>query len=491
MKIKHIYSLPAILIILSSCALMGPAYNKPIIAIPTKWRSIDNLSAIESASISQMAWWKQFNDRDLNNLILLALENNNNIQIAIGNSLEAKAYLNQINMNWVPNINLGAIGLIGQTFNSTFNNNNGNPAITFNPENQNFNGYAVGFIPNYSINIFNQIKQTEIAKLNFKLQQQTVNAVKLAIISQVTACYFNLLGLHKQLIIQQKLLGDSLELKKYVQMQFEHGRISIANVVGLEQYIANVNSKIPDIENNITQIENALQILTNNNPNKIIVTNSFDNIKTSNTIPINLPSDVLKNRPDVAIAEYQLQITNANIGAVKSAFFPKINLTGLLGQGSLQLKNLFNAGSDVWAGELGATMPLLNMGLYSLIDRTKAQYYSAYYNYLQTVREAFSQVDNALAKHNNSNKTADYQQIALNKAQRLYDIAKTQYSKGAISYFETLALKINADYEFAKLNQIKVQQLNSIVNVYQSTGGGYITESMYTKIKKFNDNHDI
>lgn len=200
---------------------------------------------------------------------------------------------------------------------------------------------------------------------------------------------------------------------------------------------------------------------------------------------------MLKNRPDVAIAEYQLQIANGNIGVVTSMFFPSINLTGLLGQGSLQLTNLFTAGGDIWAGELAATMPFLNLGLYSQIDKAKAQYYSAYYNYLQTVRSAFANVDNALASHNNSDKMASIQQISYTKSLDLYNIAQTQYKKGAISYADTLALKLNMDYELAKSNQLKIQQLNNIVNLYQSMGGGYMAESSNTQVKKFGDRHDI
>lgn len=491
MKIKYIIVATMTGMILSSCGLMGPTYIKPNIDTPNNWNSPDKLAKFESANLSQTAWWQQFNDPTLNKLIVEALTNNNNIQIAIGNSLQAKATLSQVNMNWIPTIQLGAIGVAGQITNPGFSNTSGNPMMNYNASNQNFDGYATGFIPSYSLNIFNQVKQTEVAKLNVEMQKQAINATKLAVISQVSASYFNLLGLHKQLLIQKQLLTDAQELRKYTQIQYEHGSVSSANLGALDQYIASIQTKIPDLENNITQVENAIQVLTNKNPAKIMIHNTFDEISTQNIVPINLPSDVLKNRPDVAIAEYQLQIANGNIGVVTSMFFPSINLTGLLGQGSLKLTNLFTAGGDIWAGELAATMPFLNLGLYSQIDKAKAQYYSAYYNYLQTVRSAFANVDNALASHNNSDKMASIQQISYTKSLDLYNIAQTQYKKGAISYADTLALKLNMDYELAKSNQLKIQQLNNIVNLYQSMGGGYMAESSNTQVKKFGDRHDI
>lgn len=477
--------------ILSSCGLMGPSYQKPQVTTPTNWSSTDNLTQLESANLGQIAWWKKFNDPMLNQLISQALAQNNNLQIAIGNVLQAKAALSQVNMNWVPTVPIGAAGFAGQVFNSSFTNNSGNPGLNYNSNNQSFDGYGAGFIPSYSLNIFNQIKQTEIAKLNLEMQKQSVNALKLAVISQVSASYFNLLGLHQQLLIQQQLLADAEELRKYTQLKYQHGSINSDGVDALDQYIANAQAKIPEIENNITQVENALQVLINHNPGKVGLKNNFEQIKTTDIVPINLPSAVLQNRPDIAVAEYQLKIANGNIGVVTSMFFPSISLTGMLGQGSLQLSNLFSAGGNIWAGEIAATMPFLNLGLYSQIDQAKAQYYSAYFNYLQTTQNAFAQVDNALASHNNADRVANQQKVSLNKSLALYTTTQKQYLKGAVSYADTLGLKINVDYERAKLNQSKIQQLNSIVNLYQALAGGYMAESNLTQVKKIGRSYDL
>lgn len=476
---------------LSSCGLMGPSYQKPQISTPNAWSNSANSVQFESSNLSQIAWWKKFDDPLLNKLISSALAQNNNLQIAIGNVLQAKARLSQVNMNWVPVVPIGAGVFTGQMFNPSFTNNSGNPGLNYGNNNQNFDGYGAGFIPSYSLNIFNQIKQTEIAKLNLEMQKQSVNALKLAVISQVSASYFNLLGLHKQLILQEQLLADAEELRKYTQVKYQHGSINSDGVDALDQYIANIQAKFPEIENNITQVENALQVLTGNNPGKIGLNNNFDQIKTTDIIPINLPSSVLLNRPDIAIAENQLKIANGNIGMVTSMFFPSISLTGLLGQGSFQLSNLFSAGGNIWAGEIAATMPLLNLGLYSQIDQAKAQYYSAYFNYLQTTQNAFAQVENALASHNNADKTANQQNLSLNKSIALYNTAQKQYAKGAVSYADTLGLKINVDYERAKCNQHKIQQMNSIVNVYQAMAGGYMAESNLTQVKKIGSSYDL
>jgi len=480
-------------VILSSCALLGPDYHEPQLNAPQAWSSKDGNTTNSSESMPDMAWWHKFNDPQLNALVESALVNNNNLQVAMGNMLQAQASLKKVQMSWVPTVSIGGAGFAGQYFNPGFQNNSGYPLLnSLNQNNpQNFDGYAFGAMPSYTVNVFSLIKQGEIAKLNLAIQQQSVNAMRLGVISQVANSYFTLLGLHKQLELQQQMLTDAKDLRKYNQIQYNKGSIGQLNLDGLDQFIASLETKIPEIEDNITQTENALQVLTNNNPGKIQMGNTFDNISTEGVIPVNLPSQVLKSRPDVAIAEYQLRVNNANIGAVTSQFFPTISLTGNVGQMTMQLSNLFNVGGDFWTGALGAAMPVFNLGLYADVDKAKGGYYAAYYNYIQTVRNAFAQVDDGLSKHDSLNKQYKIQEAGYQKAQNMYTIGQKQYKQSAISLANTVGFKLNIDYTKAGLNQLKIQQLNSIVNMYQVLGGGYNVDSNLTQVKKFNDKHDI
>lgn len=492
MKIKQICLVSLFGAMLASCGLMGPSYEKPNVITPTTWQSQDQLSKTESTNLTQLAWWKQFNDPKLNQLIESALINNNNLQVAMGNVLQAQAVLHKVNMGWVPTVSLGAGGIAGQSFNPGFTNLSSYPLLNnVNSATQDFNGYGVGVIPSYTLNVFSQIKQGEIAKLNVALQKQATAAVRLGVISQVASSYFTLLGLQKQLVLQQQILADAREMRHYTQVQYDNGSVSDFNLDGLDQYIAGLVGNIPEIKTNITQTENALQVLTNNNPGKIITQNNFDNIKPDGIVPVNLPSSVLKQRPDIMAAEYQLQVANGNIGAVTAMFFPSISLTGMLGQGSMELTNLFSAGGDFWASQLAVALPVLNLGLYAEVDKAKASYYSAYYNYVQSIRTAFSQVDNSLSSHDSLKQKSVQQMISLGKDQNLYTTAQKQYRQGTISYANTLGLKLNIDYAEASANQVKIQQMNSLVTLYQALGGGYQVESQLTQVKKFGDSHDI
>ena len=103
------------------------------------------------------------------------------------------------------------------------------------------------------------------------------------------------------------------------------------------------------------------------------------------------------------MAEYQIQISNAKIGLNMSRFFPTINLTSPIGASTFELSNLFSGGNDFWLAQITASMPLLDMSIYSDIKKSKADYYASYYNYIRVVRNAFADADDSLSKYGAAN----------------------------------------------------------------------------------------
>jgi len=325
--------------------------------------------------------------------------------------------------------------------------------------------------------VLKNIKQSNVAHLNLAMQTAEQNAVRLGVISQLSGSYFSLLGLKKQLALQKQMIHDATALRNLTRLQYQQGSVSTINVAAIEQLIATLRKKKPIIQHDITKVENAINALTNKNPGAIITRNHFDRIRTQGVIPINLPSETLKARPDVAIAEYQLEISHAMIGVATSELFPSFSLTGLGGASSLDLRSVLNWGTGLGAGLVVAEMPLISMGIFANIAQAKGKKYTAYYHYIKTVRNAFAEVDNALSQHATIDQSYDQQDIAVQKAKEQYHIAEKQYQQGAISYSDTLSAKLNLDYMQAGLNQAKMQQMRSIVNLYQVFGGGSFEHS--------------
>ena len=475
--------------IVSGCGLLGPDYKKPDIDTPSNWNSGHSNVNESSPLMSDIAWWEQFKNPELNEMIHQALLNNNNIQIAIGNIAQAQASLKKAQMAWVPTINFGGSAYVGQSLNQNFTPTgslSGFPVANT----QDFNGAYAGFTPSYSFNIFQNIKNEDVAKLNLRMQQAYKNSVRLAVIGQVAGGYFMLLGLHKQLELEKQMVADLEENRKYTKVQIANGSQSQMNLDEIDQAVYSISVNLSSIKDNIAQTQNALQVLMNKNPDTIITNTDFDDIKTDGVVPVNLPSEVLKNRPDIIYSEYQVQVSNAQIGVAMSTFFPSINLTSPIGLSTFQLSNLLSGSNDFWATQVSAAMPILNLGIYQDIKKSKANYYSAYYNYIQTVRSAFADVDNNLSRHASTDEAYSIQQKSMHSANELYHLGLVEYKNGSKSYASTISYKINIDNTKLNLNKVKMNQLTSIVNLYQSLGGGYNIDNTESQ-NKFDNSHDI
>jgi multidrug efflux system outer membrane protein len=172
-----------------------------------------------------------------------------------------------------------------------------------------------------------------------------------------------------------------------------------------------------------------------------------------------------------------------------STFFPTISLTGGLGTASNSLNNLFNASNNFWQAQINAMMPILNLSVFGQIKAAKGAYYAAYYNYINAVRNAFAQVDNGLEGHQKIRESYKSQETLYNSTKLAYDLGNDRYTDGADSYITMLQYKIKYDNAAITLSQVKLQELQSIVNLYQVLAGGYSVENT-AEPKKFGDSHD-
>ena len=237
------------------------------------------------------------------------------------------------------------------------------------------------------------------------------------------------------------------------------------------------------------QSENALRILVNENPGHIKRNDDFLTMKMDGIVPANLPSEVLKNRPDIMQVEEALKQANANIGVATSNYFPTISLTGALGSSSGALTSLFSGGTNFWQTSITANMPFLNLSYLGTIKGAKGAYYTAYYNYILTVESAFSQVDNGLSGHQKLTDSYNLQNSQYLSTKQAWSIGEERYIQGADSYSTALNYKITMDNAGLTLVNIKTQQLQSIVSLYQALAGGYNVNNTSTP-NKFGDSHD-
>ena len=380
----------------SSCSFFSPKYERPKIKTPALWNNQDkNIEITKDWNLTKLAWWRGFDDPVLNNLITTALKDNNKLQVSIGNILQANSEIHKANYGWLPTASVGGGGFIAQTFDTS--SSASIPALKA-PNSITAGGALVGILPSYTVNIIRQFKLGEIARLSKKMQINLKNTTRLSIIGQVSAAYFSLITAEEQLRLQTDMVNQLELLFHYAQDQHKLGESSPMLEEIIRQQLEVQKGKVAIIKNNIVHFQNTLKILMGRNPGKIVTSRTLNDINANVKVPVNMPSQILQNRPDIAIAEYKLETANANIGLARSQFFPSIDLTGAFGNVTLALGELATMNAWAWAAEAVAAVPVFNLSILADSNKAKAQFYQGYYDYINTLQQAFQDVDDSLSE---------------------------------------------------------------------------------------------
>jgi outer membrane protein TolC len=302
-------------------------------------------------------------------------------------------------------------------------------------------------------------------------------AVRLAVISQTTMSYFNVLGFKKQLQVLEQMIQDMEEQRKYTAIQYHKGAISKVELLNIEERIEYFKREIPKVQQSIKVSENALALLTNRKINTIQTQDVFEKINHKQIILYNLPSSILKQRPDVLAAENELKKYNAQVAQAISALLPTVNITALLNNFGFYLGNFVSFTTNIIQGQLSAVMPLVDGSVYGDIKKAKAVEYAAIYHYLGALTLAIADIDTAMASRNNSLIGLGHIQRAEEKTKAQLQLGRIQYETGAISYLEYLNYKVNNKAAKLKLVQYQQVELNSTVRLYQALAGGSCIEN--------------
>ncbi|MGA2853631.1 MAG: efflux transporter outer membrane subunit, partial [Verrucomicrobiota bacterium] len=191
-------------------------------------------------------------------------------------------------------------------------------------------------------------------------------------------------------------------------------------------------------------------------------------------IPAGLPSELLQRRPDILEAEHTLKAANANIGAARAAFFPRITLTGSLGTSSPQFEKLFGSGTGMWSFSPQVTVPIFTGGQNRAdLDSAKVSARIEVANYQKAIQTAFREVADALVASRSYASQIEVEAALINTQQRRYDLAKLRYRQGDDTYLNELSAQ--QELYSAQQGQIQAQynKLSSQISLYKALGGGW------------------
>ena len=456
---KQLLPFALMILLVGGCAL-GPDFKDPVVVAPEAYRT----RVMPTDAAKDLKWWALFDDPLLYDLVTTALENNRDLKIAVSRIEQARAVLGFTRADQYPSVDVGAGA---QTGNFTGGSRSPDTTSTV---------YLAAPL-NWEIDFWGKFKRsTDAARAELMASEYGMKSVQLALISEVTSTYHQLLDFHRRLDISQSTLESRTKSLNIIQERFDKGIIGQLDVNQAQIQKEIAAGAIPLYERSIAKTENGLAILLGRLPESVRIKKNLQG-SSPPVIPVGLPSDILERRPDILQAKYLLEAQTENIGVAEALRFPAISLTGTLGVASTDL-GAFTTGGGVWS--IGGTLlgPLIDFGKNKRrveIEEQKTQ--QALYQYENTVLTAFREVDDALAEiatYRQELAAIDRQQKAAKNANNL---SKERYDKGVSSYLEVLDTErtlFNADLQKSELQQ---RYRNAYVNLYKALGGGWVSQA--------------
>ncbi len=488
------------LLMLSGC-MVGPDYRTPILDIPETF----HYGVPEAQESLDTKWWERFEDPILTNLIVEALAKNKNVKIAAANIENALGVLIQIRSPLFPQI--GYYGSYSRSRNSSnlsnlsnfsspsssssantgtstdtntgTNTGNSATALPFTISTPRFQTtWQVIANASWDIDIWGRVRrQLEAAQAALYASVEARKGVILSLVASVANTYIQLRSLDEQLAISIRTMESYAESVEYFTKQFKYGQSSKITLVQAETQYEIAASKIPQIKAQIIQTENALSVLLGSNPRSIPRGKTIRDLKLP-PVPADLPSELLWQRPDIMQAEENLIAANAQIGAAQALYFPSISLTGFYGNVSQELSNLFSGPSTIWNFTGSITGPIFTAGaIYGQVYQAKAQQEAALQRYRLVIQQAFADVEDALSSYSMLQDQLEAQSRLVKAAGEYVRLSTLQYKGGYSPYF--VVIQAQEQYFPAELSWAQTRQglLSSLVDIYQSMGGGWVDEA--------------
>lgn len=450
--------IPLTLSLLASCSL-GPDYKKPVIEFSKRTVNIE---------LKSNAWWQEFNDPILNNLIDKSLKANSDILISMSNVNKAQENLNLSQANILPQINLQSSNTRTLNSDQTAASNAG--TIT--------NSLNLAAVLNYEIDLWGAVsKANEASKALLLAAESNKDAISLTISSNVAIAYFNLLSLKEQYWLNSELIHLQEEIFKLNKFLVTEG---VSNELVLSQIESDLivsKSALPPILQSIKEQETSLQLLINANPRELIeekieISDNFNLIPVPPILPEIINSKLLENRPDIIAAEQNLIAANANIAIARAEYFPQVSLSAQVGKASNLLNTLFTGSAKTWQVGAGLTAPILDFGrIKANVNIAKENEKQLLITYQNTIQTAFSETINFLKAQETSKESYDF--AAKNDqalAKSLY-LTEIKHKNGNVSQIDVLSAKQNLLKSKITLVNAKLARLNAAVNLFKSIGG--------------------
>lgn len=450
----------ATLALVASCSLI-PDFQRPAAPVPAQFAD----AAGNGTASAVPVWREYFTDSTLRALIETALENNRDMKIALARVEEARGLAGIARADRFPTLDGQASGNRART-----------PAdLSGTGAARTASRYDAGLgITSFELDFWGRVAAlNQAARAQYLASDEAAKSFRISLIGDVASTWFQLLEQVERERLASQTLKSREESLDLIRKRRDAGLATDLDALAAESLTESVRGQWAEIRRQRMQTQNALNLLTGM---AAVLPPTPPNVSAqpamADLVP-GMPSDVLLRRPDVRAAEQRLLASNANIGAARAAFFPRISLTASYGTASGELSGLFAGGSQAWLFQPVLKLPLFDAGRNQAnLDVAEARKVAAVADYEKTIQQAFREVSDALAAQTTYREQLTAQQANFQAQQARLERVKARAQTGIANYLEVLDANREAFATEQALVSTRRQLLGAQVALFKALGGG-------------------
>ncbi|MEE4145012.1 MAG: efflux transporter outer membrane subunit [Halieaceae bacterium] len=445
-----------------ACTLT-PDYERPPLDVPAQYRSP---ASPPGESIANLPWWELFKDQQLELLIRTALEQNKDLGIALSRIEESRLAVIGVRADQFPFLNLG--GFFGRE----------RASRELFPGVDSDNRFRVGGDLTYQVDLWGQYSRaTEAARARLLATESAYRAITISLVTQVANTYLLLRDLDQRLEVAEQTLQTRRESLRIIQARFDKGTVPQLDVYQAQVEVAVAETAIASFARQTVQTENALRILLGLNPGPVTRGDSLASQIFPPSVPVGLPSTLLKRRPDVVQAEAELMAATATVGVAEALRYPSISLTGFYGAESTDLSDFNSGNAETWAFGANLFAPIFNSGqLKAQAEAARERVKQAALSYEGTLQQSFREVEDALVAVRTYSIENEAQSRRAEAAAAAAQLSRARYDGGVVDYLEVLDTERSLfDAQLSQSSTLRLY-FTAIVRLYGALGGGWSVE---------------
>jgi outer membrane protein, multidrug efflux system len=463
---SHIINNPIALVVAATLAAgcaVGPNYKKPETPVAATFAAAE--PAVYTSEQAQVQFWKQFSDDTLDKLVDDALNANHDLRIAVGHLAEARAARHQSLYDLGPTVTAGG----GHTTQKVPEVQSGLPFTA--------SFYDVGFDATWELDLFGRVRR-EVEASGAQLQgaEAGLRDAQVSVIAEVARTYFELRGQQEQLAVAKRNVENETASFQLTDARLKAGRGTELDTSRAKAQLSTTLSTIDPLEAAVSRSIHRLSVLTGRDPNALtsLLAPQKDLPALPKTLSVGDPGVMLRQRPDIRVAERQLAASNALVGVAVGDYFPKVTFTGSFGYDAATLNGLGTSGSRAYSIGPGISWAAFNLGrVHAQVAEARARKTTAVAQYEQTVLKALEETENALVTHARSRDQLVHAADAAQSSAAAAKLARVRYEGGVVDFLEVLDAERTQLEAEDRLAQSRAQAVTSLVAVYKALGGAW------------------